>query len=113
MKPRPVDFEKHPKDRDVGDLGDAGWHTKAIARETGMSPGQVLYRLKQAKVKRKDYRDGSSRMAQIVLKVIRAAGKPEKEESATEKLFAEIDYQHKRFVIEHNKLKKKKIILQA
>jgi ABC-type hemin transport system substrate-binding protein len=86
---------------------------KPIAEETGMSPGQVLYRLKQAGVKRKDYRNGSSGMAKIVLRVIRAAGQPQKEESATEKLFAEIDYQHEKYVLEHNKLKKKKNILQV
>jgi hypothetical protein len=58
MKPRPIDFEKNPKDRELGDLGEAGWHTRAIAAEVGLSPGQVLYRLRQAGVKRKSYRDG-------------------------------------------------------
>jgi hypothetical protein len=47
-------------------LGEAGWHTKAIARATHLTPSQVLYRLKRAGVRRVDYRNGVSEIAKYV-----------------------------------------------
>jgi hypothetical protein len=44
-------------------LGSFGLSTQAISEATGLSPGQVLYRLKKGHVLRRDYRNGKSRFA--------------------------------------------------
>lgn len=58
-------------DYDVAVLGEYGWTTKAISRETGLSEGQVAYRLHYAGIKRADYRNGTSATAQLVMEVTR------------------------------------------
>lgn len=68
----PVDFENDPIQREVGHLADAGLFTRAIARETGLSEGQVTYRLGILKVRRAKYRDGTSPMAKLVVSAIHA-----------------------------------------
>jgi hypothetical protein len=71
-KPMPVDFELNDVDQEIALLGEAGWHTKAIARTTQMTASQAQYRLGMAGVKRKNYRDGKSEMAKFVLHMVRA-----------------------------------------
>lgn len=48
-------------------LAALGFSTKMIVEETGLSPCQVSYRLQKGRIKRKDYRDGTSDMAQRVI----------------------------------------------
>lgn len=52
-------------------MGELGFSTQAIADETGLSKGQVLYRLRLAQVKRADYRNGKSDTAERVLDTMR------------------------------------------
>ena len=49
-------------------LGEMGWTTQAIARETGLSLCQVLYRLRIVGVKREGYRTGKSKLSKLVLR---------------------------------------------
>ena len=49
-------------------LGEVGWHSKAISERTNLTEGQVNYRLKKADIKRKSYRDGESRTAELVVR---------------------------------------------
>lgn len=65
-----IDF-RHEKDLLCCLLGHAGFHTRAIQHQTGLSPGQVGYCLKMAEIKRADYRNGESDMAHLVLAQVR------------------------------------------
>jgi hypothetical protein len=56
---------------DTGDylavlMAEFGFSTKAIARQTRLTVSQVNYRVRGAGVKRSDYRDGTSRVADKV-----------------------------------------------
>jgi len=62
-----VDF-RLPEDFRVLLLGSMGFSTKLIGSKTNLSIGQVLYRLKRGSIKRKEYRDGQSVSAGIVLR---------------------------------------------
>lgn len=44
-----------------------GFATQMISENTGLTTSQVAYRLRRARVYRKDYRNGSSDMAQRVI----------------------------------------------
>lgn len=48
-------------------LGSMGFSTKFIVSETGLTPCQVSYRLHKGKIKRADYRNGESVMAERIL----------------------------------------------
>lgn len=48
-------------------LGALGFSTKFIAEQTGLSFCQISYRLNKGKIKRADYRNGESEMAQRVI----------------------------------------------
>lgn len=65
MRPR-IDFREE-QDLVCCLMGETGMFSKAIARNTGLSPGQVNYRLKLAGIRRKDYRNGDSDMSRLVL----------------------------------------------
>jgi hypothetical protein len=71
-RPLKVDFELNAIDQECGLLGEAGWHTDAIAKEVGITPSQVTYRLGLAGIKRANYRNGRSDMAHFILNIIRA-----------------------------------------
>ena len=71
-RPMKVDFELNAIDQECGLLGEAGWHTDAIAAEVGITPSQVTYRLGLAGIKRAKYRNGQSDMAHFILGIIRA-----------------------------------------
>lgn len=47
-------------------LGAWGFSTQAIAKRTGLTKCQVTYRLHKAAIKRKDYRDGISHVANLI-----------------------------------------------
>ena len=69
-KPRRVDFLNIQTDLQVLILGRLGFSTEFIARRTGLSWGQVLYRLNKGDTRRSDYRDGSSREATTVIDAV-------------------------------------------
>jgi hypothetical protein len=71
-RPLKVDFDLNVVDQECGLLGDAGWHTDAIARAVGITPSQVQYRLGLAGIKRASYRNGQNNMATFILDMIRA-----------------------------------------
>jgi hypothetical protein len=62
-----VDFIMHDEDFQVALLGSMGFSTTFIQKETGLTEGQVSYRLSKAAIKRKDYRDGESGEAEMVI----------------------------------------------
>jgi hypothetical protein len=49
-------------------LGATGMSTRFIQNQTGLSPCQVTYRLQKFAIRRMDYRNGTSPIAQEVLK---------------------------------------------
>jgi len=51
-------------------LGKFGFSSRGIGSRTGLSMGQVNYRLKQLGIKRKPYRDGDSEEAQKVIAAV-------------------------------------------
>jgi len=51
-------------------LASMGFSTKMICDRTGLSPCQVAYRLHKAKIKRAEYRNGESRMAERVMDMV-------------------------------------------
>lgn len=48
-------------------LGALGFSTKYIMEQTGLTACQISYRLRKGTIKRADYRDGTSAMAQRVV----------------------------------------------
>ncbi len=64
---RHVDFFTEQSDFEVALLGSLGFGTDYIAAKTGLSAGQVVYRLHKAHVKRSDYRAGTSPVARAML----------------------------------------------
>lgn len=48
-------------------LAGMGFSTKFIMEETGLTQSQIGYRLKKGQIKRRDYRDGQSAVAERVL----------------------------------------------
>jgi len=65
-KPRRVNFREHDIDFKVLLLGSFGLSTWAIAQKTGLSFGQVLYRLKKGSITRSDYRNGQGMAALVI-----------------------------------------------
>jgi hypothetical protein len=64
---RRVDFMNDSRDLRVVVLGSLGFSTDFISRQTGLTTGQVVYRLSKAQTKRADYRNGRSMTTGIVL----------------------------------------------
>lgn len=62
-----VDFLHNAKDLEAAVLASMGFSTDFIQAKTGLSPGQIGYRLKRAGVKRAEYRSGNSALARMVL----------------------------------------------
>lgn len=52
---------------EVAILGALGFSTRYICERTGLTPCQVSYRLGKGSIKRADYRNGESAMAQRVM----------------------------------------------
>jgi hypothetical protein len=57
----------HDEELQCAILGGQGFSTKMICERTGLSPFQVAYRLKKGAIKRADYRNGNSDVAEQVL----------------------------------------------
>ena len=66
-KPIPVRWVRSDE-LDCGILAKMGMSTKCIMEETGLTHCQVTYRLNKAGIKRKDYRDGKSDFARLVMR---------------------------------------------
>jgi hypothetical protein len=61
---RRVNFFESEKDMEVLILGELGFSTRFITGTTGLTPCQVGYRLHKGEVRRGDYRNGESAIAQ-------------------------------------------------
>lgn len=48
-------------------LGSLGFSTRLINSRTGLSTGQIAYRLRKGSIKRQDYRNGDSPLATRIL----------------------------------------------
>lgn len=66
-KPRRVDFQAHPDDLKAVELAHRLFSTACISRVTGLTPSQVMYRLGKAGAKRLDGRNGSTKIARLLL----------------------------------------------
>lgn len=64
--PRRVDLLKGD-DFHCALLGSLGFSTRLIHHRTGLTPGQIAYRLRMGSIKRQDYRNGDSPLAGRVL----------------------------------------------
>lgn len=96
--PKSVNFANNPDDLECAIMGEAGWHTRAIARETGLTESQVTYRLARASVKRANYRNGESEMAHFMLAQIRNRGNRRKMLESTRQLPVEIDRLQEQYI---------------
>lgn len=74
VKPRPVDFFRYDEDREAAILGAMGFSSRFIAERTRLTFGKITYRLKKARIRRIDYRDGHSDMALLVLRNLHTVG---------------------------------------
>jgi hypothetical protein len=68
-KPRRVDFFAIDEDYEAAFLGSLGFSTRCIQGRTKLSPGQITYRLRKAAIRRVDYRDGTSEIATMVMRL--------------------------------------------
>lgn len=104
---RPVDFETDC-DLECAILGKAGWHSRAIARETGLTENQVTYRLGRAGIRRADYRNGTSEMAHFVLSNLRQRANLRRRIAETKRFSKMIDDIQEQCIIslEEKRLKK-------
>jgi hypothetical protein len=66
-QPREVNFFGNPEDFKVALMGELGFSTQAICDHTGLTPCQVTYRLGKAQVKRANYRNGKSALAETII----------------------------------------------
>ena len=68
MKTRPMRVNwASDQDLQCAILGAMGFSTRFIGEQTGLSPCQISYRLSKGRIKRADYRNGESEMAQRVM----------------------------------------------
>ena len=68
MKTRPMRVNwASDEDLQCAILGAMGFSTRFIGEQTGLSPCQISYRLFKGRIKRADYRNGESEMAQRVM----------------------------------------------
>lgn len=65
----------HPDNKRCVELVGWGIALKRIQRETGLSPGQIMYRAKANKMKISDFRNGVGHNAMIVLSEFRVVKK--------------------------------------
>lgn len=66
-KPQQVNFGVNDHDFQVALMGALGFSTQYIMEQTGLTNCQVNYRLGIAEIRRKDYRNGHSQEARMVL----------------------------------------------
>lgn len=94
---RPVDFADS-LDLECAVLGEAGWYSKAIARETGLTPHQVNYRLGRAGIKRADYRNGQSDIARHTLNQIKMRDREKQLVKSAQGFSDKIDALQKKYI---------------
>src|SRR5215813_1678267 len=70
-KQRLVDFLHIRADYECALLGSLGFSTYYIKKKTGLSDGQVTYRLNKAEIRRAEFRNGESIYADLVLRNVR------------------------------------------
>jgi hypothetical protein len=73
--PRPVNL-LHGDDFKCALLGSLGFSTQLIMRHTGLTPSQVGYRLRKGEIRRSDYRNGQSSVAENLLQRSRIIAVP-------------------------------------
>jgi hypothetical protein len=64
--PRPVNLLRGD-DFKCAVLGSLGFSTRLIMHHTGFTPSQIGYRLRKAEIRRSDYRNGESSVAENLL----------------------------------------------
>jgi hypothetical protein len=64
---RAVDFLNEIRDFECVHLAALGYSDEVIMRETGLSKGQIAYRLKRVELKRSYYRRGESEIGKLVI----------------------------------------------
>lgn len=64
---RSVDFFQEAEDFECAMLGSLGFATNYIMEQTGLSFGQVIYRLGKAGIRRMDFRHGKTAMARFLI----------------------------------------------
>lgn len=67
---RRVDFYEKNEDHQSALLGAFGYSSEFIGRQTGLSDGQISYRLKLAGISRREIRNGSSPFARFVFQKV-------------------------------------------
>lgn len=65
-----VNFNTNEDDRQCALLGALGFTSNFIRKSTGLTFGQIGYRLKRAGVVRADYRNGLSKPATMVIRAV-------------------------------------------
>ena len=65
--PRPVNL-LYGDDFKCALLGSLGFSTRLIMRHTDLTPSQIGYRLRKGEIRRSDYRNGESSVAENLLK---------------------------------------------
>jgi hypothetical protein len=75
--PLRVRFLENDDDFRCAMLGSLGFSTRFIMAETRFSTGQVAYRLRVARIRRADYRNGRSSLSTIVLRHVGATSIPD------------------------------------
>jgi hypothetical protein len=74
-QPRPVNL-LHGDDFKCALLGSLGFSTRLIMRHTGLTPSQIGYRLRKGDIRRSDYRNGESSVAENLLQRARTIAVP-------------------------------------
>lgn len=108
MKAKSVDFKFNDVDLEVALLGEAGWHTKSIARKTRLTESQVLYRLGLAKIKRSDYRNGKSAVASLIVGIIRNPHSAQNMAAETDQFPKVVDSLQHRYIVRTEKSRREK-----
>src|SRR5256885_451179 len=75
-KRRFVDFLAMDEDHECALLGALGFSSNYILSQTGLTPGQIGYRLKKAEISRMDFRNGSSPWAKMMLRNMKETTEP-------------------------------------
>ena len=73
--PRPVNL-LHGDDFRCAVPGSLGFSTRLIMRHTGLTPSQIGYRLRKGEIRRSDYRNGDSSVAENLLQRARTVAVP-------------------------------------
>lgn len=76
-KVRRVDFFIYEEDFEAALLGSLGMTSNYIASRTNLTHGKISYRLRKAKIRRSDYRNGESTIARLVMRNLRPVLKRE------------------------------------